>query len=502
MALISKAQGEHCSIVTMYNVIAEGWSVGRNPNDKKSRSGSGKGTWESWMTNKRPYDLGRGITYSISSILGQGKFADPAAVGWVNTWINQSIVVAKHIGYTPYDGFGQQRGSSDWMYGWWDGGKNISGIPRNKVSVALQCIWDDFKKYKKISSKQGLFANQKDNWNPTDTYLITSDADKKLTEFCGNLTTEFEKAEANPEIYIKSINDFLISLINDGGLVPISLKKQTAEVSISIKENNITPIPGGKIDVVKGHLIKPTAYAKFDVVDTKGGGSLDFVSNSFKFTAEIQVGSTGNRYHIEQRMSSKVTSKAEVKDHNKKDLDEKYKAADAQAGNVPVAKFEALITKYAKSGTYDSKIGTSGRVLNGNVKYWADLYDEVKQHNFHGMGKVNMGDTTILNQSYGTQKYFELLSDFDKAKNDKELDSVLAVADTSYAIRKNRRIKKGEFSGKIMNKLRNLRFLKAMINADEDNDLCMLLTAIYYQAAKMKMKDSDLQAPFYKLASI
>ena len=35
MALISKAQGEHCSIVTMYNVINEGWSVGRNPDDKK-----------------------------------------------------------------------------------------------------------------------------------------------------------------------------------------------------------------------------------------------------------------------------------------------------------------------------------------------------------------------------------------------------------------------------------------------------------------------------------
>ena len=161
-----------------------------------------------------------------------------------------------------------------------------------------------------------------------------------------------------------------------------------------------------------------------------------------------------------------------------------------------------MITKYAKSGTYDSKIGTSGKVLNGNVNYWADLHDEVKQHRFKEMGKVNMGDTTILNQSYGTQEYFELLSDFDKAKNDKELDSVLAVADTSYAIRKNRRIKKGEFSGKIMNKLRILRFLKAMINADEDDDLCMLLTAIYYQAAKMKMKDSDLQAPFYKLASI
>lgn len=502
MALISKAQGEHCSIVTMYKVINDGWSVGLNPDNKQKRTGAGKGTWEPWMTLKNPYGIGSGITYSLASILGQGKFADPKAVAWVNTWINQAIVIAKHIGYTPYDGFGQQRGDTDWMYGWWDGGKNISGIPTNKVSVALQCIWDDFKKYERISSKKGLFANQKDNWNPTDTYLITSDADKKLTDFCGNLTNEFEKAEATPEVYIRSVNDFLIRLINEGGLVPISLKKQTAGVSISSKENNIHPIPGGKIDVVKGHLIAPTAYAKFDVIDTKGGGTLDFVSNSFKFTAEIQVGSTGNRYHIEQRMSSKVTSKAEVKDHNKKDIGGGFIAADAQAGNVPVAKFEELITRYAKSGTYDSKIGNTGKVLNGNVKYWADLHDEVSQHRFNEMGKVNMGDTTILKEQYKTEDYFELLSEFDKAKNDKELDAVVANAISSYALKKNRKIKKGEFSGKIMNKLRNLRFLKAMINADEKNDLCMLLTAIYYQAAKMKMKDTDLQAPFIKLASM
>ena len=502
MALISKAQGEHCSIVTMYKVINDGWSVGLNPDNKQKRTGAGKGTWEPWMTTKNPYGIGAGITYSLASILGQGKFNDPKAVAWVNTWINQAIVIAKHIGYTPYDGFGQQRGDTDWMYAWWDGGKNISGIPTNKVSVALQCIWDDFKKYEKISSKQGLFANQKDNWNPTDTYLITSDADKKLTEFCDNLTNEFEKAEATPEVYIRSVNDFLIRLVNEGGLVPISLKKQTAGVSISAKENNIHPIPGGKIDVVKGHLIAPTAYAKFDVIDTKGGGTLDFVSNSFKFTAEVQVGSTGNRYHIEQRMSSKVTSKAEVKDHNKKDLGGGFIAADAQAGNVPVAKFEELITRYAKSGTYDSKIGTTGKVLNGNVKYWADLHDEVSKHKFKEMGKVNMGDTTILKQQYKTEDYFELLSEFDKSKNDKELDAAVANAIPSYAIKKSRKIKKGEFSGKIMNKLRNLRFLKAMINADEKNDLCMLLTAIYYQAAKMKMKDSDLQAPFYKLASM
>ena len=503
MPLISKAQGEHCSIVTMYNVISEGWSVGRNPSTKASRSGAGKGTWEPWMSKQRPYDVGRGIVYSLSSpqLLGKDKFADPKAVGWVNTWINQSIAIAKHVGYTPYDGFGQQRGDADWMYGWWDGGKSFSGIPNQKISVCLQCVWDNFKKYEKISSKQGLFANQKDNWNPTDTYLIKKETDKKITAFCDNLMDEVKQAESAPEIYIQSVNDFLIKMVTEGGLVPISLKKQTSEVSISVKENNIHPIPKGKIDVVKGHLVKPKAYAKFDVVDSKGGGKIDFVSNSFKFTAEIQVGTTANRWHIEERMSSKTSSKAEVKDHNWKDQGG-FKNADAQAGNVPITKFQSLITKYAKSGTYSNKIGSSGRVLNGNVKYWADLYDSVSSHNFSEMGKVDMGSTTILGNTLSTEDYFEVLSKIDAANNDKALDAVLAMEFNSYAMKKKRNIKKNEFSGKIMNKLRNLRFLEALVNADNDHNLCMILTAIYYQAAKMKMSDDDLQAPFIKLASI
>ena len=503
MALISKAQGEHCSIVTMYNVIDEGWSVGRNPNTKVSRTGAGKGTWESWMSTQRPYDLGRGIIYSLSSpqLLGKGKLTNPKAVGWINTWINQSIAIANHIGYTPHDGFGQGRGDSGWMYGWWDGGKSFSGIPNQKISVCLQCIWDNFKKYESISGKQGIFANQKDNWNPTDTYLIKKDTDKQITAFCDNLMKEVKEAEADPQIYITSVNDFLIRMVNEGGLVPLSLKKQTDGVSVSVKEVNIHPIPGGKIDVVKGHLAKPQAYAKFDVVDDKGGDKIDFISNSFKFTAEIQVGSTSNKWHIEERMSSKTTSKAEVKDHNWKDSGG-FKAADAQAGNVPITKFQALIAKYAKSGTYDKKIGSSGNIFNGNVQYWADLYDTVSKHNFSGMGKVNMGKTTILKNPLSTKEYFEVLSKIDAAKDDKALDAVLANEFTSYAMKKKRNIKKNEFSGKIMNKLRNLRFLEALINADNDNKLCMILTAIYYQAAKMKMSQDDLQAPFIKLASI
>ena len=49
-------------------------------------------------------------------------------------------------------------------------------------------------------------------------------------------------------------------------------------------------------------------------------------------------------------------------------------------------------------------------------------------------------------------------------------------------------------------KLYNLRFLQALREADKKDDLCMLLTSIYYGAAKMMQKSTDLVGPFLKLS--
>ena len=71
------------------------------------------------------------------------------------------------------------------------------------------------------------------------------------------------------------------------------------------------------------------------------------------------------------------------------------------------------------------------------------------------------------------------------------------------------RLEKGNFSGKIRNRCYQLRFMRALVNAydskmiirgKQDAQLCMLLVRLYYLAAKMKMKDSDLQGPFVKLS--
>ena len=41
---------------------------------------------------------------------------------------------------------------------------------------------------------------------------------------------------------------------------------------------------------------------------------------------------------------------------------------------------------------------------------------------------------------------------------------------------------------------------KMIIQGKGEAQLCMLLVRLYYLAAKMKMKDSDLQGPFIKLS--
>ena len=59
------------------------------------------------------------------------------------------------------------------------------------------------------------------------------------------------------------------------------------------------------------------------------------------------------------------------------------------------------------------------------------------------------------------------------------------------------------------NRCHQLRFMRALVNAYNSKmivkgkgeaQLCMLLVRLYYLAAKMKMKDDDLQGPFYKVA--
>ena len=111
-----------------------------------------------------------------------------------------------------------------------------------------------------------------------------------------------------------------------------------------------------------------------------------------------------------------------------------------------------------------------------------------------------MGTTSILGNKFTTREYFDLLGQIEQQKNDTALDNFLSSKFVDYA-RSNKKLRgMDKLPGKVRNKLYNLRFLQALMNADKQGDLCMLITSIYYSAAKMMIKKTDLIAPFLKLS--
>ena len=464
---VSKPQGEQCSIVTMYYLLTQKVSMGETT-----------GKWENWMDKKLPKGISSEYIKALDSILGKGKSVKEPE--WVNTWINQAIEIQKYLK-------SKNALNKKWMYGWFDGGKTFKGIPGGKTTDSLTCVWKIFEGIPEIKSE---FNSQKDNWNPADTYLVTVEVATKIHPWCIKLKEKFVDGGGDWKKFVGTVNARMSNLVKSNQVVPISLKKQTSKVSMKYKVTNVNPI-NGTIDVVKGDFTHPP-YCYFEVSDRNG--KCDFRGNSFLFKASIQTGAykdgmeyqdDAQYYKIEQRMQ-KTSNKQEVKDIKTTDQG-KFKDANAQAGNMPVKKFKELVTEYAKSGTYDKDIPKIGTPLTKpQIKFWADEYDKIS-----GQSRVDMdlGSTTISGVKYSTLDYFIKLSELDQA-DDNEVAQILGVDS----------IDKGTFSAKLRNKLCNLRFMRAILNAKKSDDLCMFLTKIYYGATKQKMSDKDLQGPFIKIS--
>ena len=474
---VSKKQNEHGSIVTMYYVLTQKASVGVAPTGEKGDPGR----YYKWMDKYLPKDLNGDLYKAWEDVLGKDN--PPKAAEWCNTWINQALEMEKYL--KKSGGLNKK-----WMYGWFDGGKTFKGIPGGKTTDSLTCIWDLFSSIPEIKEEFG--RGGKDSWDPADTYLVSVEVASKIHPWCLKLKEKFEKGVPDGDgwkKFVGTVNARMSNLFKSNDLIPISLKKMTAGVSMSYKVTNVDPIPGGELAVVKGHFINEP-YSYFQVQNR--GGKCDFKGNSFLFKANIQTGAykdgmmyenNEQYYKIEQRMQ-KTSNKQEVKDIRTTDQG-KFKDADAQAGNVPVQKFKEIIASYAGVNNYDTNIPKLGTSLSqSEISYWADEYDEIKGSSLN----FDLGDTSILGVKYNTLDFFTKLSEFDNAETDSELHRISGE-----------QFKKDNFSAKLRNKLCNLRFMKASINANKKDELCMLLTKIYYGATKQKLKQSDLQGPFIKL---
>ena len=136
--------------------------------------------------------------------------------------------------------------------------------------------------------------------------------------------------------------------------------------------------------------------------------------------------------------------------------------------------------------------------ISSNLPEPFHLFNNITLKTTNGTTQIDLGKFEILGQAYKPREYWALLGRLDNANSPSAIASIVGES-----------MDKGNFSAKIRNRCYQLRFMRALVNAYNSKmitqgkgeaQLCMLLVALYYLAAKMKMKDSDLQGPFYKVA--
>jgi hypothetical protein len=378
---------------------------------------------------------------------------------WYITFLNQAAALKKTLG------------NNKWKYGWYDGGVGWARgkIEDDKVSYIMGKIWDTF-----TDAQKKIFGGQKDSWNTADVFVVNSKQEENILNRVKQLQKEFEDPTP-PEIFIGTLNAYLSQLARENILLPISLKKQTKSAPVKVTPTNLDAVPVEGISATNGQfLAKPYSY--FEISDR--GGKINFKGNSLFFKAQFSVGAYPYNYQIEQRMQGK-SSKAEVKDLVVKGNKGKRGPADAQTGNVPMPLMKQLIKEYSGEG-YDDKI-TDKLDANYWVPYFVSIYNASKKI-------FDLGTLTIMGESRTPEQFM---------KQAIQIDNL-----TDKQVRVLYKASKNAFSFKLRNKLRHLRTIKSILNAQQKGDaFSKFLMYIYFRAAKMNINQEDLVGPFLKVSS-
>ena len=378
---------------------------------------------------------------------------------WYVTFLNQAAALKGEIG------------NNSWKYGWYDGKEGWANgkIENDKVSYIMSKIWDIF-----TPDQKKIFSGQKDSWNTADVFVVNSDQENNILTRVKELQKQFEDPTP-PEIFVGTLNAYLSQLAKANILLPISLKKKTKSAPVKVTPTNFDAVPVEGISATNGQfLAKPYSY--FEISDR--GGKINFKGNSLFFKAQFLVGAYPYNYQIEQRMQGK-SSKAEVKDLVVKGNKGKRGPADAQTGNIPIALMKNLIKEYSGEG-YDDKI-TDKLDANYWVPYFVSIYNASKKI-------FDLGTLTIMGESRTPEQFMKQAIQIDNL-TDKQV-SVLYKAS------------KNAFSSKLRNKLRHLRTIKSILNAQQKGDaFSKFLMYIYFRAAKMNINQEDLVGPFLKVSS-
>ena len=417
------------------------------------------------------------------------KIYPKITLAWENTFHNQGKKIAgsKYI-----------NGTKNWNYGWWDAKtESVNTAPfakaiNNNTTTVMTQIWDNYFD----DQTRKLFGGQKDSWNTADMYLTNPSREKEILPWVKELKEEFIGGLCcDPGVFVGTLNTYLTKLVHQRILLPISLKAETKNVPLQIKETNMHEWDDtGKINIVSGKF-KPNKTPWFFTNIKIKGGELTFGNisgeggNSAQYWAEFKVGDYETSYLIEQRMQGDG-SKAEVKDIKLNNKDKEVRAA-AQTGTVPMPDLRHIIRQYTGEG-YDDDVPPIGKPIN--TGYWYDYIDKVASDKSI---PIEYGSWNILGTEYppslpgnveGSWIYKAVEIDND-TRNGSANDFTIKYG-----------AKPGGFAGKLRLKLRQFRFLRAMQKAKSKGELADFLVHMYYYAAKQNVSEGDIHGPFLKIS--
>lgn len=416
-------------------------------------------------------------------------------IAWTNTFLEQGRLIANASEYV-------KKGAS-YQYGWWDAPpramnstKFSQAIGRQNTTSLMTRIWD---KYFDAETKK-LFENKKDTWNTADMYMLRSGAGPEILRTVASLKKSFvDECCVDKGTFVGTLNTYLTKLLDSKILIPISLKKKTADVNLKIEPTNIHQWDeSGGLDIVSANFVKspdgpgPYPWGFFNVKIQSGklkfGQEGGRGGNSFQYFANFKVGTYETEYLVEQRLTNAGT-KAEVKEIKLTNKGKKTRAA-AQSGSVPMPAFRDLVHEYSGE-RYDNKVpATRTPLTSSEVKYWRDYLEEVNSNNaipFALNGFKVFGQEYPLSGSQGTVTWLDKVAEIDNAY----LTNPGEAAKLYGAL-------PAKFHEQFRLKLMQLRFLRAMQRAG--NHLNTLIVHIYYLGAKQNVSEGDIHGPFLKVS--
>lgn len=458
----STARQEQCSLAAIYFAYKRGASLNTDIKNKKSRDAQ----------------------FALNKVLNR-IYGTKMPKNWYNTFIEQAQVLCNFklsshkIGSTTdaYD------------FGWYDGSSPL-GVSPGDTTTLLQDLWELFG-----SPVWKLFGGrgQKDSWNTADVFMVKKGQDSKIYNAVKVMHENFiEKCCTDPGVFVGSVNTLLTQYVQSGVLLPISLKVKTSNVDMRVKPTNMHEWgESGSIDIQTASFMTPP-FMYFDVLNR---GGLNFGEkptgksggNSLQYFAQFRVGDYETKYLIEQRMSGDGT-KAEIKDIllTNKGTDTR---AGAQTGTVPGFKFKEIIKDFSGEDE-DHMVPDKNSHLNKNnyITYWGTYLENIVSDTTipKSIGNLSIRKGNTI-ESYKPKEFIERVFELDQTviQDPNTAKTMFETDDVSG------------FSTKLRLKLKQLRFIKAMIDAKKR--FPELIIHLYYLAAKQNISESDLNGPFLKI---